>query len=246
MKYDILIPIKGEFMNCPKCGSKLDTGYNCTKCDYRYRKIEDTTKMTSKQIQVIDGEFMERLTVKKGQEYDGTADMLKVYYRLADYEDIGTVEELRKLKAENESLKKQNKILAVALENALADLYREEHSTLEREEQIEKAKETIVKIYKENTEKLIDKMTAKLENSVQLPCKVGDEVYTVYNHWNYPNQLFVQPHRVDKFMVWNKDTILTIAHTGNFGLKDLGKIWFLDKQQAEARLKELEENEKGF
>ena len=23
-------------MNCPKCGSKLDTGYNCTKCDYRH------------------------------------------------------------------------------------------------------------------------------------------------------------------------------------------------------------------
>ena len=42
----------GNNMNCPNCGSKLDTGYNCTKCDYRYIKIEDTTNMTSKQIQV--------------------------------------------------------------------------------------------------------------------------------------------------------------------------------------------------
>jgi hypothetical protein len=94
----------GRNMKCPKCGSKLDTGYNCTKCDYRYRKIEDTTKMTYKQIKVIDGEFMERLTVNKGQEYDGTADMLKVYYRLADYEDIGTVDDFKDLKAGAETL----------------------------------------------------------------------------------------------------------------------------------------------
>lgn len=58
-------------MNCPKCGSKLDTGYNCTKCDYRYCKIEDTTKIIYKQIQVIDGEFdkqLNRLAEQFGKE----------------------------------------------------------------------------------------------------------------------------------------------------------------------------------
>ena len=25
-------------MKCPKCGSDLDTGFNCTKCDYKHNQ----------------------------------------------------------------------------------------------------------------------------------------------------------------------------------------------------------------
>lgn len=53
-------------MNCPKCGSKLDTGYNCIKCDYRYCKIEDTTKM--KQFNSI--EEMEKYLNKETKTYE--------------------------------------------------------------------------------------------------------------------------------------------------------------------------------
>jgi hypothetical protein len=37
-------------MNCPKCGSKLDTGYNCTKCDYRYISKKNNYENKIKEI----------------------------------------------------------------------------------------------------------------------------------------------------------------------------------------------------
>ena len=37
-------------MNCPKCGSKLDTGYNCTKCDYRHISKKNNYENKIKEI----------------------------------------------------------------------------------------------------------------------------------------------------------------------------------------------------
>ena len=41
-------------MKCPKCGSDLDTGFNCMKCDYRYRHTEKPLTTAEKLLWLVE------------------------------------------------------------------------------------------------------------------------------------------------------------------------------------------------
>ncbi len=84
---------------------------------------------------------------------------------------------------------------------------------------------------------------------IELPCKVGDEVYVIKNnkiyikdivyynkiHSRIPEQNAEYWHCVDK----NRILINVIT----FNPEDIGKTVFLTKEEAEQKLKELEEND---
>lgn len=75
-------------MNCPKCGSKLDTGYNCTKCDYRYIKIEDA-KHAPQEPHIFDkfGNYLFPTDIKMESPNDACGTIMTVKF--------GTKEEVK-------------------------------------------------------------------------------------------------------------------------------------------------------
>lgn len=95
--------------------------------------------------------------------------------------------------------------------------------------------------YKEATETL-SKLVDKIENGtlIEFPCKVGDTIYEAIKG------LSVQEYKVDSISftlpykrgVMDCKRIKDNAHW-KFWLEDINKTWFLTKEQAEAKLKEL-------
>lgn len=93
-------------------------------------------------------------------------------------------------------------------------------------------------------------LRARIEKAVELPCKVGDTVYYIQYFCNYKKcdsttqqiccgckEMIERERRNEKYVICEKP----------FELKDLteiGKKYFTDRAEAEARLKELKGGEK--
>lgn len=94
------------------------------------------------------------------------------------------------------------------------------------------------------------KLTEQLENSVVLPFKNGDTIYTVCLKKNGHTEDFIgEFHITDDcdFEIWAREnTRGYLIHKSRKGIKynkkcsNFGKYWFLTKSEAEARLAELE------
>ena len=82
----------------------------------------------------------------------------------------------------------------------------------------------------------------KLENStmIELPCKVGDEIYYIPSFVSRPRVLLgtIIAIRIEKYGYGVQ--IQETPHNGYFDEITLGIDWFLTKEEAEARLKELQ------
>lgn len=79
---------------------------------------------------------------------------------------------------------------------------------------------------------------------VELPCKVGDTVYEVFKEHG---SLFIQETKIEKIViVGEKGLRLKLAKNSFYetAISSLGKTVFLTKAEAEAKLKELQENKK--
>ena len=82
----------------------------------------------------------------------------------------------------------------------------------------------------------------KLENGtlIELPCKVGDEIYYIPSFVSRPQVLLgtIIAIRIEKsgYGVQIQET----PHNGYYNKTALGIDWFLTKEKAEARLKELQ------
>ena len=93
------------------------------------------------------------------------------------------------------------------------------------------------KIYK-RLQELEDKIEQGL--IIDLPCKVGDTVYYETFRKNGRESIDIQPHEIR--------TIYTVIETSDFDgygitkvyLTDIGKTVFLTREEAEKRLKELQ------
>lgn len=103
----------------------------------------------------------------------------------------------------------------------------------------------LIKLKAENAE-----LRARLDKAVELPCKVGDTVYYIQYFCNYKKcdsttqqicfgckEMIERERRNEKYVICEKP----------FELKDLteiGKKYFTDRAEAEARLKELQGGER--
>ena len=82
----------------------------------------------------------------------------------------------------------------------------------------------------------------KIENGtlVELPCKVGDTVYEVFQEHRSP---FIQETKIEKIViVGEKGLRLRLARNSFYetAISSLGKTVFLTRAEAEAKLKELQ------
>ena len=89
----------------------------------------------------------------------------------------------------------------------------------------------------------------KLENGtlIELPCKVGDIVYRVGKTINVKDQkydFYVQEYEITKAELYKEEILFVDDSDNEIFLVDLGKTLFLTKAEAEARLKELENERK--
>ena len=87
----------------------------------------------------------------------------------------------------------------------------------------------------------------KIENGtlIELPCKVGDTVYfAVNNGWDCAEIDEIHIFKDDIVFEWvqyDRGYELTeLWDCGDFSLKDIGKTVFLTREEAEKRLKELQ------
>ena len=84
----------------------------------------------------------------------------------------------------------------------------------------------------------------KIDNGTlrELPCKVGDTVY--FDTYRHGESIGIKPHKVERVDV----VVITERTFGNIGADipewQFGKSVFLTKSEAEARLKELQEEKK--
>lgn len=77
---------------------------------------------------------------------------------------------------------------------------------------------------------------------IELPCKVGDTVYLIYNSINDSKwRLAIGFYSVtDILLNVNREPLVRISNTyGTFKLSEFGKKVFLTKEEAEAKLEEL-------
>lgn len=94
----------------------------------------------------------------------------------------------------------------------------------------------INKLRKENAE-----LKARLEKSVELPCKVGDVVYILRNSKIYNCEVLkftVYKHVITAKLYTRSDTMVRYL-----SVMDFGKTVFPSYEAAEAALKESEKNE---
>lgn len=97
-----------------------------------------------------------------------------------------------------------------------------------------------------------ERLTKLLENSVQLPCKVGDTVYvpysTVQGKWEGVKRGLIRHIGKSKNYDWGINIDFELSFTESFYypqltmlhlVSSLNKTWFKTKPEAEARLKEL-------
>ncbi len=81
---------------------------------------------------------------------------------------------------------------------------------------------------------------------IELPCKVGDTVYCVYSppypaNPNDKGKWFMGKYEVAGFYYGVKGLSIKIHCYGNVNKKELGKTVFFTREEAEKRLKELQD-----
>lgn len=110
--------------------------------------------------------------------------------------------------------------------------------------------------YNENLDESVDIICGDFKDKsryIELPCKVGDTVYVIpsltnfrLNHVNnYPQNNRVYKQIVHSVQSWNKDKYCVWTCDGiNLLLPQFfNETWFLTEQGAEAKLKEMKEND---
>ena len=75
---------------------------------------------------------------------------------------------------------------------------------------------------------------------IELPCKVGDTVYEVFKDHRPP---FIKETKIEKIVITEKGLRLRLARNSFYetAISSLGKTVFLTREEAEKRLKELQE-----
>ena len=75
---------------------------------------------------------------------------------------------------------------------------------------------------------------------IRLPCKVGDTVYEVFKDHIPP---FIKETKIEKIVVTGKGLRLRLSRNSFYetAISSLGKTLFLTREEAEKRLKELQE-----
>jgi seryl-tRNA synthetase len=143
------------------------------------------------------------------------------YMTRADYIEI-----IEKLDKEIEQLKSENKRV-------------NEENNLLREQLAEEHNSAIENLVNENTS-----LKARLEKSVELPCKVGDTVYFIRN--TFSNAIHPITATVTGIIsIYADNTVLYRAETINgnkraFDSKEINEKIFLTLAEAEKALKEME------
>lgn len=171
-------------------------------------------------------------------EKDNAKDELKHSYQKQHV----LFEGYEKLKIENDQFKQENKKWKNQYQ-ALCDKYYEEKvineklkSEIEVLEQniIDSANETY-SLQKLNNELLtneIKQLKAELEQSVKLPCKVGDKVYTT--NWSNTQKY---EHKVTGIITCNDTILLETYDSCTLNLENLGTHLFFSEEEAEQALK---------
>lgn len=88
---------------------------------------------------------------------------------------------------------------------------------------------TIKELQSENAE-----LRARLENAVELPCKVGDKLFYVNEYYKIPK---IEEHTVTAFTLLSECTQIHVESGGYF-LTDTKNVCF-DRAEAKSRLAEL-------
>ena len=220
---------------------------------------------------------MERLT-RKSEKGDYTTmgfiymnkdtDCYKAVQRLADYEDIGTVEEFLQLKTKQDiihSLKNQDgkcdmsvsgetfEFMLYGLMEALRVNEADNFLALTLGNDKNKYSVVIQKCDGKTPAEMlaeksieIEKLTTQLENSVQLPCKVGDTVYWIYSKgatgwYNDIRVCKVSSISISEHYIEIHSERTSLNDTNFWGR--IGDNVFLTKEAAEARLEELQKED---
>ncbi len=83
---------------------------------------------------------------------------------------------------------------------------------------------------------------------VRLPCKPYDEVFVIENYISNNNRHYytIGTWEVFEIQIKNRDTIFHLGHRGSSSyccvyLSEIGDKWTITREEAEKRLKELEE-----
>ena len=73
---------------------------------------------------------------------------------------------------------------------------------------------------------------------VELPCKVGDTVYEVFQYHKPP---FIRVTKIEKIIITEKGLRLKLARNSTYetAISSLGKTLFLTEAEAQAKLEEL-------
>lgn len=74
---------------------------------------------------------------------------------------------------------------------------------------------------------------------IELPCKVGDTVYEVFKDYRPP---FIKETTIEKIVITAKGLRLRLARNSFYetAISSLGKTVFLTREEAEQKLKELQ------
>ena len=86
--------------------------------------------------------------------------------------------------------------------------------------------------------RICDEAVKRLKKAVFLPCKPGDVLYTIENCVNHPEKIIVRA--IHKFEKYTHITALSRSQGEYvYSMDDFGKYVFLDKEEAEKALKEV-------
>ena len=88
--------------------------------------------------------------------------------------------------------------------------------------------------------KRLGEFEEKIENGtlVELPCKVGDVVYEVFENHEQP---FIKQTKVEKIIITNKGLRLKLERNSVYetSIASLGKTLFFTQEEAEKKLEEM-------
>lgn len=94
--------------------------------------------------------------------------------------------------------------------------------------------EIIARLEAENAE-----LKARLEKAVELPCKLGEEIFVIVGLTPCVEEYEVTSIEIHKGIIWLRIESVDLGIQATVTLKSYGFMWFTELEQAEARLAEL-------
>lgn len=217
-----------------------------------YGKIEQICYAEKRQLEAYDSIDIAVHCIEENDKLKAEIDRLNTQITELKAEGVGISHDVLVLKEENEQSREYGKFMESKHCNLLKKYYDLKTKNCESDKEIERLKElaeikdnNFFELYSDALEE-IEQLKLKLEQSVKLPCKVGDIVYA------YSTYFGILAYEINSIHICCGIDFEAIASRNDdmldsfdFDIEDIGKSVFLTREEAEQYLKARWKNDNG-